>query len=234
MSRRVCYRSSLIRSIVAPLAVMEQWATEASTKTVPGRLKVTTHHGPSRTKCAYRVRFSLTPAGKTLEKFDLVITTFQTLASEFKTYEETNKVNVSDEDSDSDSVAKKIVKKKGKKASHALFDVKWLRVVIGESRVWNPADDRRSAEHQKPEDQCGQGGDRPESKVQMVFDWVRCVVRIRVSLTAVLRFRCGRVSRCQGSANRRTMWRSSSPCFTSFERDRSIVGSCSMSESSNR
>jgi hypothetical protein len=44
----------LTRSIVAPLAVMEQWATEASTKTVPGRLKVTTHHGPSRTKCTFR------------------------------------------------------------------------------------------------------------------------------------------------------------------------------------
>lgn len=38
--------------IVAPLAVMEQWATECRTKTEPGRLKVTTHHGPSRTKCA--------------------------------------------------------------------------------------------------------------------------------------------------------------------------------------
>jgi SNF2 family DNA or RNA helicase len=131
-------RYNLTRRIVAPLAVMEQWATEASTKTVPGRLKVTTHHGPSRTKCAWPVMFSLIPAGKTLEKFDLVITTFQTLASEFKTYEEGNKVNVSDDDSDSDSVAKKITKKKGKKASHALFDVKWLRVVIGESRLLLP------------------------------------------------------------------------------------------------
>jgi hypothetical protein len=37
-------------SIIAPLAVMEQWATEVRTKTQPGRLKVTTHHGPGRTK----------------------------------------------------------------------------------------------------------------------------------------------------------------------------------------
>lgn len=36
-------------SIIAPLAVMEQWATEARTKTQPGLLKITTHHGPSRT-----------------------------------------------------------------------------------------------------------------------------------------------------------------------------------------
>lgn len=37
--------------IIAPLAVMEQWALEVRTKTQPGRLKVTTHHGPQRTKC---------------------------------------------------------------------------------------------------------------------------------------------------------------------------------------
>lgn len=42
----------LTSRIIAPLAVMEQWATEAKTKTVPGKLRVTTHHGPSRTKCA--------------------------------------------------------------------------------------------------------------------------------------------------------------------------------------
>jgi hypothetical protein len=45
---------------------------------------------------------------------------------------------VSDEDSDSDSIGKKTLKKKGKKASHALFDLKWLRVVIGEF-VWTTA-----------------------------------------------------------------------------------------------
>lgn len=36
--------------VVAPLAVMEQWAAEIRTKTVKGHIKVTTHHGPSRVK----------------------------------------------------------------------------------------------------------------------------------------------------------------------------------------
>lgn len=36
--------------IVAPLAVMEQWASEVRNKTLPGQLRVTTHHGPSRAK----------------------------------------------------------------------------------------------------------------------------------------------------------------------------------------
>lgn len=41
--------------IVAPLAVMEQWATEVRSKTLPGELRVTTHHGPSRAKSAFRL-----------------------------------------------------------------------------------------------------------------------------------------------------------------------------------
>ena len=40
----------LTASVVAPLAVMEQWAGEIRTKTLKGHIKVTTHHGPSRTK----------------------------------------------------------------------------------------------------------------------------------------------------------------------------------------
>ena len=36
--------------VVAPLAVMEQWAAEIRTKTMKGHIKVTTHHGPSRVK----------------------------------------------------------------------------------------------------------------------------------------------------------------------------------------
>lgn len=87
---------------------MEQWAKEAKTKTVPGRLKVTTHHGPHRTrgKCLSKAIVMtwliLDSEPSKLEKFDIVvssdrqycrqirevlcfatqITTFQTLASE--------------------------------------------------------------------------------------------------------------------------------------------------------
>ncbi|WWC58824.1 uncharacterized protein I303_101368 [Kwoniella dejecticola CBS 10117] len=112
--------------IIAPLAVMEQWATEAKTKTKPGVLKVTTHHGPSRTK-----------SGKTLEKFDVIITTFQTVASEFGMYETAAQTRLEelDSDSDVDTGRKGAGKaKKAKKAACPLFDVKWLRVVVDEAQ----------------------------------------------------------------------------------------------------
>ncbi|KAK1925490.1 SNF2 family N-terminal domain-containing protein [Papiliotrema laurentii] len=112
--------------IVAPLAVMEQWASEARTKTTSGRLKVTTHHGPSRTKSA-----------KTLQGYDVVITTFQTLASEHKAFSEAAKEDTESEDSDSDTGVRKTLKKKAKKKNTpncAIFGVKWLRVVIDEAQ----------------------------------------------------------------------------------------------------
>ncbi|WWC66176.1 uncharacterized protein I206_100077 [Kwoniella pini CBS 10737] len=112
--------------IIAPLAVMEQWATEAKTKTKPGQLKVTTHHGPSRTK-----------SGKTLEKFDVIITTFQTVASEFGVFETTAQKRLDEGDSDSDvETGRKGAgkAKKAKKAACPLFEVKWLRVVVDEAQ----------------------------------------------------------------------------------------------------
>lgn len=71
----------------------------------------------------------------------MVITTFQTVASEHKAYldsgaaeKATQKKIASDSDSDSDSFAKKTLRKGKKgKAMTALFDVKWLRIVVGES-----------------------------------------------------------------------------------------------------
>ncbi|WRT64369.1 uncharacterized protein IL334_001301 [Kwoniella shivajii] len=112
--------------IIAPLAVMEQWATEVKTKTTPGLLKVTTHHGPSRTK-----------SGKMLEKFDVVITTFQTVASEYGTHETVAQRRVDDGDSDSDVEIGRKGAGKGKKAKKPtcpLFEVKWLRVVVDEAQ----------------------------------------------------------------------------------------------------
>ncbi|WVF70244.1 hypothetical protein IAT40_005033 [Kwoniella sp. CBS 6097] len=111
--------------IIAPLAVMEQWASEVKTKTEPGLLKVTTHHGPSRTK-----------SGKTLEKFDVVITTFQTLASEFGVSETVAQKRLDNEsDSDVETGRKGVgAKKKKKQAACPLFEVKWLRVVIDEAQ----------------------------------------------------------------------------------------------------
>ncbi|OCF42130.1 hypothetical protein I317_04101 [Kwoniella heveanensis CBS 569] len=111
--------------IIAPLAVMEQWASEVKTKTEPGRLKVSTHHGPSRTK-----------SGKTLEKFDVIITTFQTVASEFGIHETAAQKRLDNEsDSDVETGRKGVgAKKKKKQAACPLFEVKWLRVVIDEAQ----------------------------------------------------------------------------------------------------
>jgi SNF2 family DNA or RNA helicase len=89
---------------------MEQWATEVKTKTRPGQLKVTTHHGPSRAKSESNMS-PLIIDGKKLENYDVVITTYQTLASE----------HAQDADSDSD------------KPGGALFQLKWLRIVLGMS-----------------------------------------------------------------------------------------------------
>ncbi|KEQ70086.1 hypothetical protein M436DRAFT_22206, partial [Aureobasidium namibiae CBS 147.97] len=59
--------------VVAPLALIRQWESEIKTKVEKSHaLRVLVHHGPSRTKFAAE-----------LKKYDVVITTYQILASEF-------------------------------------------------------------------------------------------------------------------------------------------------------
>ena len=114
--------------VVAPVAVMEQWVGEVKNKT--RSLKVTTHHGPSRAKL-----------GAKLAKFDIVITTFQTLASEHGRYvkvkedkqQAQQKLGELDSSDEEEERTKKSKSKLAAKDSHALFEVKWLRVVIGQS-----------------------------------------------------------------------------------------------------
>lgn len=71
--------------------------------------------------------------GKVLQRYDVVITTFNTLASEHGATSNKKSPTESDDDSsDSDSVIAKPKKKAvAKKAASPLFEVKWLRVVIG-------------------------------------------------------------------------------------------------------
>ncbi|KAF2853230.1 hypothetical protein T440DRAFT_466206 [Plenodomus tracheiphilus IPT5] len=58
--------------VVAPLALIKQWEAEISSKvTRSHELKVLVHHGPNRTKSADK-----------LKQYDVVITTYQVLASE--------------------------------------------------------------------------------------------------------------------------------------------------------
>lgn len=58
--------------VVAPLALIKQWEAEINTKVTKSHaLKVLVHHGPNRTKSADK-----------LKQYDVVITTYQVLASE--------------------------------------------------------------------------------------------------------------------------------------------------------
>ncbi|KAF2860548.1 hypothetical protein K470DRAFT_257785 [Piedraia hortae CBS 480.64] len=58
--------------VVAPLALIKQWEEEIKTKvTHDHALRVLVHHGPNRTKSA-----------SSLKKYDVVVTTYQTLTSE--------------------------------------------------------------------------------------------------------------------------------------------------------
>ena len=58
--------------VVAPLALIKQWEDEIKTKVAKSHaLRVLVHHGPSRTKSSVQ-----------LKKYDVVITTYQTLTSE--------------------------------------------------------------------------------------------------------------------------------------------------------
>lgn len=58
--------------VVAPLALIKQWESEVKTRVLPShKLKILVHHGPSRTK-----------RGEDLKKYDIVVTTYQILASE--------------------------------------------------------------------------------------------------------------------------------------------------------
>jgi len=63
---------SMSTLIVAPLALIKQWEAEINTKVSESHsLKVLVHHGPNRTESAHK-----------LMKFDVVITTYQVVASE--------------------------------------------------------------------------------------------------------------------------------------------------------
>ncbi|TLD32257.1 hypothetical protein E2P81_ATG05233 [Venturia nashicola] len=92
-----CSKTTLV---VAPLALIKQWEAEIKTRvTSSHRMKVLVHHGPSRTK-----RFD------ELKKYDVVITTYQIIASEH--------ANSSDDDN-------------GIKTG--CFGVHWYRVILDEA-----------------------------------------------------------------------------------------------------
>ncbi|KAF2452906.1 SNF2 family N-terminal domain-containing protein [Lineolata rhizophorae] len=84
--------------IVAPLALIKQWESEIKEKVEKSHaLKVRVHHGPSRTK-----------RGAELAKYDIVITTYNTLASEHANGE-------------------------GAEVGTGLFGVHWYRIILDEA-----------------------------------------------------------------------------------------------------
>ncbi|KAI9098717.1 SNF2 family N-terminal domain-containing protein [Phlyctochytrium arcticum] len=98
--------------VVAPLALLKQWESELLTKTKNGLLKVLVYHGPSRTK---------TPA--TFEKYDVVITTFHLVGSEWPKPTKTPK-------GEPDPDPELILRKAG-----PLFKFRWFRVVLDEAQT---------------------------------------------------------------------------------------------------
>lgn len=83
--------------IVTPLALIHQWVEEIKTKTEPNRLRILKHHGPNRTKNA-----------KDFYDYDIVVTTYQVVASDMAEKDNT--------------------------AIGPLFEIDWYRIVLDEAQ----------------------------------------------------------------------------------------------------
>ncbi|RKP13546.1 SNF2 family N-terminal domain-containing protein [Piptocephalis cylindrospora] len=99
--------------IVAPLALVHQWVTELEEKTVKGTLRVCVHHGPKRGK-----------SSEDLEGYDVVITTYNLVASEFP-----SSINNSTPSDVKESILRK------SDSTGPLFRYKWGRVILDESQM---------------------------------------------------------------------------------------------------
>lgn len=120
-------------SVICPVSLVSQWASEISRMAVG--LRVIEHHGQSRTTDPLK-----------LKQAHVVVTSYSTVASEYATFapeakDETkskkskSKAMAAASDSDSDSsegLTKQLAwKKRTGKSKDALFQVKWFRVVLG-------------------------------------------------------------------------------------------------------
>ncbi|TFK29502.1 hypothetical protein FA15DRAFT_610100 [Coprinopsis marcescibilis] len=125
--------------VVCPLALVGQWASEIEKMTF---LKVLKHQGTGRTADP-----------SVLKKYNVVVTTYDTVKSEYGVYAPGLPANApatakkgksksvsddSDSDSDSDSIAaikakKSSASKSKAKKKCAIYGVKWLRVVLDEA-----------------------------------------------------------------------------------------------------
>ena len=88
--------------VVAPLALIKQWERELDVRVEDSHhMKVLVHHGPKRTK-----------RGEDLQKYDVVITTYQTITSEFE---------ASSKEDDGPKIG--------------CFDVQWYRIILDEAHT---------------------------------------------------------------------------------------------------
>lgn len=125
-----------ITLIVTPLALIHQWVDEIITKTEKGKLRVLKHHGPNRTKNY-----------ATFKRYDVVVTTYQVVASDMPSTNTDKKRKkksivddfiVKDDEFDTEEEEKKNHIPKHytplKKDHGPLFQLKWHRIVLDEAQ----------------------------------------------------------------------------------------------------
>ncbi|KAI9339258.1 SNF2 family N-terminal domain-containing protein [Pilaira anomala] len=126
-----------ITLIVTPLALIHQWVDEIITKTEKGKLRVLKHHGPNRTKNY-----------ATFKRYDVVVTTYQVVASDMPSTNTDKKrkkksivddfiVKDDEDDEEEGGGEKKSIPKHYtplKKNHGPLFQLKWHRVVLDEAQ----------------------------------------------------------------------------------------------------
>ncbi|KAJ3519674.1 hypothetical protein NMY22_g13094 [Coprinellus aureogranulatus] len=129
---------SAVTLVVCPLSVIDQWKSEVERMT---SLRVMKHQGPSRTADPAQLR-----------KHHVVVTTYDTVKSEYQAYtpaakdegqsklktKKSKAADVSSDSEDSDDIVTKLKTKKGGKAAakkDALFRVKYWRVVLDEAHT---------------------------------------------------------------------------------------------------
>ncbi|WVF72421.1 hypothetical protein IAT40_007236 [Kwoniella sp. CBS 6097] len=106
--------------IIAPLALLTQWKSEIESKCTPGLLRVLIYHGQKRPKSA-----------NMLKQYDVVLTTYGTLTSEFGTdHTHKPKVKIDNKDASDTDDDFKVVRKQG-----PLFKVKWYRCILDEAHI---------------------------------------------------------------------------------------------------
>ncbi|GAA6015721.1 hypothetical protein JCM10207_008774 [Rhodosporidiobolus poonsookiae] len=122
--RKACRSKTTL--VVCPVALMEQWKSEIQTKS-DGRLRVLIHHGPGRATDARK-----------LQKYDVVITSYQTCSSEWVDPKPSTKKSKSKKKADEDSgdeLDRLLGRKNGRSECGPLFDDEYMfyRVILDEA-----------------------------------------------------------------------------------------------------